>query len=160
MAKWLRHLILDQKVWDSIPCSNLLYSCYSACGRRLKQSHEVYFHCLPPHLSDETLNKPKWCRLVKLNTFLILVEHSDVEFKLRCRLSLTGIFQIWNIIQIDGIHQIWTCFGHMFDLHVILNIGLIDLTWPFYKNSMYLYVKTFSQISYSFDTELATHCDL
>ena len=57
MAEWLRRLTLDQKVRGSIPGSNQLRSCLSGCLNSHIQTHEAYFYCLLPRLSDETLNR-------------------------------------------------------------------------------------------------------
>ena len=75
MAQWLRHLLLHQKVRGSISGSNSLCSCHCGGSNSHMQSLEVHFHCLPPRLSDETLNRvsesiASWSQLVKLKTFL------------------------------------------------------------------------------------------
>ena len=57
MAEWLVRLLLDQKARGSIPGSNILCSCRSGGSNSYIQIHEVYFHCLLPRLSDETLNR-------------------------------------------------------------------------------------------------------
>ena len=71
MALWLRCLNLDQKVHGSMifdPSSNSMYSCHSCdSNNSYTQAHEVYFHCLPSHHLDETLNRgPKSIALVLL----------------------------------------------------------------------------------------------
>ena len=57
MVEWLRRLLLNQKVRGLIPVSNLLCSCHSGGSNSYIQAQEVYFHCLPSRLSDETLNQ-------------------------------------------------------------------------------------------------------
>ena len=57
MAQWLRRQHMDQKVLGSNPDSTLLCSCHSVGLNNHIRAHEVYFHCLPPRLSGETLNR-------------------------------------------------------------------------------------------------------
>ena len=56
LAYWCT-VILDQKVRGSIPDSNPLCICHSGGWNSYIQALEVYFHCFPPRLSDETLNR-------------------------------------------------------------------------------------------------------
>ena len=57
MAEWLRRLPLDHKIQGSIPGSNLLWSCHGGAFNIHIPAHEVYFHCLPSCLLNETLNQ-------------------------------------------------------------------------------------------------------
>ena len=57
MAQWLIHLPMDKKVLGSIPGSTLLCSFHNGGLNNHIQTREVYFYCLPPRLSDETLNR-------------------------------------------------------------------------------------------------------
>ena len=55
MAEWLRRLALDQKVRGSISGSKPLCICHYGGSSSHIQTLEVYFHCLLPRLTAETL---------------------------------------------------------------------------------------------------------
>ena len=59
MDEWLRRLLLDQKVQNLIPDSNLLCSCHSCGSNSQTQAHTVrfYFRYLLSCILDKTLNR-------------------------------------------------------------------------------------------------------